>query len=180
MHIKRILIQNFKNINQCELIFHEKINCLCGDNGEGKTNLLDALFYLSTTKSYFASTDAYSFMYNTDNFALNGTYALPDNSLDIISIGAKKGGEKIVKKNSKQYSRLSEHIGVYPIVMVSPSDTNLINESGEERRKFLNLILSQTDREYLIKIQKYNHILAQRNKLLKSEVMMPEIGRAHV
>ena len=85
MYLKRILIQNFKNITQCELNFHNKINCLCGDNGEGKTNLLDAIFYLSTSKSYFSSTDAYTFMYNTDNFALNGTYELPDKTVDIIS-----------------------------------------------------------------------------------------------
>lgn len=167
MYLKRILIQNFKNIINCELNFNSKINCLCGDNGVGKTNLLDAIFYLSTTKSYFSSSDSYTYNYESDSVAINGIYIFPDKFTDNISVGLKRGVEKIVKKNGKQYSRISEHIGQYPIVMVSPFDTNLINESGDERRKFINLILSQIDRDYLVKIQKYNHLLTHRNKLLK-------------
>ena len=138
------------------MVFNPKINCLCVDNGVGKTNLLDAIFYLSTTKSYFSLADTYSFTYNFDFCAINGTYA-NNEFTDVISIGIKRGVDKCVKKNGKQYTKISEHIGQFPIVMVSPADTNLINETGDERRKFINLIIYQIDKEYLVKIQKYNH-----------------------
>ena len=169
MYLKRIIISNFKNIRSADLSFSSKINCISGNNGEGKTNLLDAIYYLSMTKSYFNSSDAYTYTFGESSSALNGTYVREDDTEDKISLGLKNGGEKIVKKNDKSYSRISEHIGHLPIVMVSPSDTSLINGSGEERRKFLNSILSQVDKEYLRRIMRYNQLLAQRNKLLKME-----------
>ena len=167
MYLRRILISNFKNIGEAQLDFSRKINCISGNNGEGKTNLLDAIYYLSMTKSFFSSTDAYTFTFGLDASAVNGIYVLDDNTEDSISIGLKREGEKVVKKNGKSYKKISEHIGLYPIVMVSPADTSLINGSGEERRKFLTLILSQIDKEYLRRLQSYNQLLLQRNKLLK-------------
>lgn len=169
MYLRRISANNFKNIRETQLEFSRKINCISGNNGEGKTNLLDAIYYLSMTKSFFSSTDAYTFAFGEDNAALNGTYVLDDNTEDVISVGMKRNGEKIVKKNAKVYKRISEHIGRYPIVMVSPADTVLVNGSGEERRKFLTLILSQIDKEYLKRMQQYNQLILQRNKLLKMD-----------
>lgn len=175
MYLSRILIQNFKNIREADLRFAKKINCISGNNGEGKTNLLDAIFYLSTTKSFFSTSDTYTFTFGESSAALNGTYINDENTEEKISIGIRGGSEKIVKRNDKQYQRLAEHIGLIPVVMVSPADTSLINESGEERRKFMNLILSQVDKEYLKRIQSYNQLLAQRNKLLKSPDMSYEL-----
>ena len=175
MHLKRISVNNFKNIREAQLEFSRKVNCISGNNGEGKTNLLDAIYYLSMTKSFFSSTDAYTFTFGEDSAALNGAYLLDDNTEDVISVGMKKDGEKIVKKNSKVYKRISEHIGRYPIVMVSPADTVLVNGSGEERRKFLTLILSQIDKEYLKMMQQYNQMLLQRNKLLKEDYVCWEL-----
>ena len=172
MYLRRISVNNFKNISEAQLEFSKKINCISGNNGEGKTNLLDAIYYLSMTKSFFSSTDAYTFTFGLDSVAVNGTYVMDDNTEDSISIGLKKEGEKVVKKNAKVYKRISEHIGQYPIVMVSPADTILVNGSGEERRKFLTLILSQIDKEYLKRMQAYNQLLLQRNKLLK----MPSVA----
>ncbi len=167
MYLSRILISNFKNIREADLDFSKKINCISGNNGEGKTNLLDAIYYLSMTKSYFNPTDTYTFTFGENFTALNGAYVQDDSTEDKISIGIKDGGEKTVKKNDKAYKRVSEHIGTIPIVMVSPADTSLINNSGEERRKFMNSILSQVDKEYLRRVMRYNQLLAQRNKLLK-------------
>jgi DNA replication and repair protein RecF len=169
MFLRRILVSDFKNIGEAQLEFSRKINCISGNNGEGKTNLLDAIYYLSMTKSFFSSTDAYTFTFGKDAAAVNGTYVLDDNTEDSISIGLKREGEKTVKKNAKVYKRIAEHIGRYPIVMVSPADTILVNGSGEERRKFLTLILSQIDKEYLKRMQSYNQLLLQRNKLLKMQ-----------
>lgn len=175
MHLKRISVNNFKNIREAQLEFSRKVNCISGNNGEGKTNLLDAIWYLSMTKSFFSSTDAYTFTFGEDTAALNGAYLLDDNTEDVISLGMKKEGEKIVKKNSKVYKRISEHIGRYPIVMVSPADTALVNGLGEERRKFLTLVLSQIDKEYLKMMQQYNQLLLQRNKLLKMDSVCWEL-----
>ena len=169
MYLSRILISNFKNIKSADLSFSRKFNCISGNNGEGKTNLLDAIYYLSMTKSYFNTSDSYTFTFGESSTALNGTYVREDNTEDKIAIAVKNGGEKVVKKNDKSYQRISEHIGNVPIVMVSPSDTSLINGSGDERRKFVNAILSQVDKEYLRRIMHYNQMLAQRNKLLKMD-----------
>ena len=175
MYLKRILISNFKNIEEAQLEFSRKINCISGNNGEGKTNLLDAIYYLSMTKSFFSSTDAYTFKFGEDATAVNGSYVNDDNTEDSISIGVKREGEKVVKKNAKVYKRIAEHIGQFPIVMVSPADTVLVNGSGEERRKFLTLILSQIDKEYLKRMQSYNQLLLQRNKLLKMQNLSGEL-----
>lgn len=166
MYLSKIRIINFKNIKSADLVFSNKFNCISGNNGEGKTNLLDAVYYLSMTKSFFNNTDEFSILFGKDNASLNGTYIREDNSCDVIGINI--GADKFVKRNEKIYARRSDHIGLIPVVMVSPADISLISESGEERRKFMNSILSQMDKEYLRKIQNYNQLLQQRNKLLKS------------
>ncbi len=173
MFLKKIRIVNFKNIKEAELEFSPKINCILGNNGEGKTNLLDAVYFLSMTKSFFNLSDNYVLSFGEKSGGVNGYYVMPDGTSESVSIGIKlldqnSGGYgKAAKRNGKTYTRLSDHIGLIPIVMVSPADTVLVNGSGEERRRFMNFVLSQTDREYLRRIQSYNQLLAQRNKLLK-------------
>jgi len=180
MFLNRILVTNFKNIASADLTFSKKINCISGNNGEGKTNLLDAIYYLSMTKSFFHFSDSFSILHGAASAALNGTYSMDDGTENKISLGlvAKKKQQnddagiledKALKRNGKSYKKLSEHIGLLPIVMVSPSDVALVNSGGEERRKFINALLSQVDNEYLVKIQNYYRLLAQRNKLLKDE-----------
>lgn len=168
MYLKKISITNFKNISEAQINFSPKINCITGINGSGKTNLLDAVYYLSMTKSFFSGMDQFTIKYDSEMTSLHGEYLREDATQEKISLSLDLEGEKHVKRNTKSYTRLSDHIGLIPIVMVSPADTCLINESGEERRKFLNTILSQLDREYLRKLQNYNQLLIQRNKLLKS------------
>ncbi|MFA6334667.1 MAG: DNA replication/repair protein RecF [Bacteroidales bacterium] len=167
MYLKKISITNFKNISEAQINFSPKINCITGINGSGKTNLLDAVYYLSMTKSFFSGMDQYTIKYDCDMTALHAEYLREDGTEETISLSLDQNGEKHIKRNSKSYTRLSDHIGLIPIVMVSPADTSLINESGEERRKFLNAILSQLDREYLRRLQNYNQLLNQRNRLLK-------------
>ena len=168
--LQKIVIQDFRNIALQELSFSPNINCISGGNGEGKTNLLDAIWYLSMTKSAFATTDRYNFRYGTSAFALSGTYALGSGASARFSFRVTDGGQKVVRRDDKPYERISEHIGVLPIVMVSPADISMVSESGDERRRFVNAVLSQMDRHYLADIQQYNRFLLQRNKLLKAGV----------
>lgn len=168
MYLKRISILNFKNINDAKIEFSPKLNCITGINGSGKSNLLDSIYYLSMSKSYFSNLDQYTISYGENLTAIHGDYSKEDGTEEKISLSLTSEGDKIIKRNGKNYHRLSDHIGLIPIVMVSPYDTCLINESGEERRRFLNAILSQTDREYLRRMQNYNQLLSQRNKLLKN------------
>lgn len=167
MYLKKISITNFKNISEAQINFSPKINCITGINGSGKTNLLDAVYYLSMTKSFFSGLDQYTIKYDCDMATLHAEYLREDGTEETISLSLDLNGEKHIKRNSKSYTRFSDHIGLIPVVMVSPADTSLINESGEERRKFLNAILSQLDREYLRRLQNYNQLLNQRNRLLK-------------
>lgn len=165
--LKKIVVQNFRNIAFQELSFSPNINCISGNNGEGKTNLMDAVWYLSMTKSAFASSDRFNFRHGTDTFAVSGTYSMNMGPDVRFSVQVDGKGEKKVRRNDKAYSKISEHIGVLPIVMVSPSDTSLVSESGDDRRRFVNSVLSQMDREYLAAMQQYNRLLFQRNKMLK-------------
>jgi DNA replication and repair protein RecF len=127
------------------------------------------------TKSFFSGMDQYTIRYDCDMAALHADYCREDGTEENISVSLSATGEKHIKRNSKSYTRLSDHVGLIPIVMVSPSDTSLINESGEERRRFLNAILSQLDREYLRRVQNYNQLLNQRNKLLKGVNISDEL-----
>lgn len=170
MFLERISLLNFKNVEQCDLSFSENINCLLGNNGTGKTNLLDAIYYLSISKSAMNLTDGQCVRHSQDFFMLNGQYTIGDGQQrEQITCAFKRGGTgKILKRNGKEYERMSEHIGLLPVVMVSPQDTVLINESAEERRRFMNSFLSQIDKTYLGALVRYNHLLVERNKLLKT------------
>lgn len=165
--LKKILIQDFRNIAFQELDFSPNANCISGGNGEGKTNLLDAIWTLSMTKSAFASNDKYNIRYDCNSFSLLGHYQLQDGSNTRIALRLSPSGEKQLKRDDKAYGKLSEHIGLLPIVMVSPDDSSMICDGGEQRRRFVNSVLSQTDHQYLLDMQQYRRILAQRNTILK-------------
>ena len=127
--LKKIVVQDFRNIQLAELAFSPNINCFSGNNGEGKTNLMDAIYYLSMTKSAFAASDRYVFRHGCDSFSLAGTYDM-DNGLDsLFAIQVRPGGEKKLRRDDKPYGRISEHIGELPVVMVSPADISLVSES---------------------------------------------------
>lgn len=165
--LEKIVISDFRNIQLQELEFSPNVNCVSGNNGEGKTNLLDAIYYLSMTKSAFSTSDKFNFRHGTTEFSLSGTYRMPNGLSSRFAVRITSGGEKKVKRDDKQYGKVSEHIGVLPIVMVSPSDITMVSESGEERRRFVNSVLSQMDKEYMSMMQQYNRLLLQRNRMLK-------------
>lgn len=165
--LEKIVISDFRNIILQELEFSPNVNCVSGNNGEGKTNLLDAIYYLSMTKSAFALSDKFNFRHGTEEFSLSGLYRMENGLSSRFSVKMTSKGEKKMKRDEKQYGKVSEHIGVLPVVMVSPSDISMVSESGEERRRFVNAVLSQMDREYMTSLQQYNRLLLQRNKMLK-------------
>lgn len=167
MYLKRLTISNFKNYENAELQFSSKINCFVGNNAGGKTNLLDALYYLSFSKSYFTSVDSQNIKHGKDFFSIHGTYRNQEETDDKISCVQKKGQKKSVKFNSKEYKRLADHIGKIPLVMISPYDRDLINEGSEVRRKYVDGVISQFDKQYLDHLLNYNKALLQRNTLLK-------------
>lgn len=174
MYLRKINLQNFKNIREAHLEFSPRINCVSGRNGEGKTNLLDAVYYLSMTKSYFKAPEQFSCTMGESQMVINGEYVQNDGTESMVAVQL-TGEQKVFKTDRKVCTRLSEHIGKFPIVMISPSDTALINESAEARRRFMNMLLSQTDREYLRSVQSYNKLLQYRNKLLKEETPNTEL-----
>jgi len=167
MHLKTLNILNFKNLEEVKLELSEKLNCFTGNNGAGKTNLLDAVYYLSFTKSYFNTTDSMNLNSNNNFFVIQGEY-LRKEKKENIYCGYTKEKKKIFKRNDKAYKKFSEHIGLIPIVMVSPDDSILISGSGEERRKYVDSVISQYDKEYLHVLIKYNKVIQQRNRLLKN------------
>ncbi|MDR0667230.1 MAG: DNA replication/repair protein RecF [Prevotellaceae bacterium] len=167
MHITHLSVTNFKNIEAAELDFSPNLNCFVGDNGEGKTNLLDAIYYLSMAKSCFGGSDSLHIRHDAPFFLLQGRYRRHDDET-VVACGIRRGEGKVLKRDNKTYDRLSDHLGFIPLVIISPADNEWINESGEERRKYLNTLLVQIDREYLHALTRYNHLLAQRNKLLKA------------
>ena len=175
MFLTRISLSDFKNIASADVEFSPKINCISGSNGAGKTNVLDAIYYLSMTKSYFSASDRYVCRFGSDESILCGFYRMDNDVEEKVAASIRIGGEKTFKRGSKRYQRFSEHIGLLPIVMISPADSSLINESGEQRRKYMNFILSQTDKGYLQHIQAYNQLLSQRNVLLKSDSRLGEL-----
>lgn len=166
MHLHRIILHDFKNVADAELEFSSGVNCVVGNNGTGKTNLLDAIYYLSMTKSYFSQSDQYVIRHGCEEAIATGFYRMDNDCEEKISAAIRKG-DKVIRRGEKNYSRFSEHIGLIPIVMVSPYDASLINDSGDERRRYLNFILSQIDGKYLAHIQQYNQLLVRRNKLLR-------------
>ena len=169
MILKHISILNYKNLEQVELEFSPNMNCFIGQNGMGKTNLLDAVYYLSFCKSAGNPIDSQNIMHNQDFFMLQGSYLTEGNDVEDIYCGLKRKQKKQFKRNKKEYSRLSDHIGLIPLVMVSPADTDLISGGSEERRRFMDVVISQYDKEYLETLIRYNKALLQRNTLLKAE-----------
>ncbi len=166
MYLKNLSLVNFKNYEEAGIHFSEKINCLVGDNGVGKTNILDAIHYLSLCKSYFNPIDSQNIKKEEDFFIIQGEFEKGEET-DKVYCGIKKGKKKVFKRNSKEYQKLAEHIGLFPVVMISPADSSLIAEGSEERRKFMNGVISQYDKEYLDDVINYNKALKQRNALLK-------------
>ena len=166
MHLKKLSLLNFKNYREAGIDFDEGVNAFVGGNGEGKTNLLDAIHYLSLCKSYFNAIDGQNIKQHEDFFILQGVFDL-DGIDENISCGLKRGQKKTFKRNQKEYNRLSEHIGLLPVVMISPTDTNLITDGSEERRKFPDSIISQFDRNFLEDLISYSRALMQRNTYLK-------------
>lgn len=167
MLIERLSILNYKNIEQADIYPSPKINCFLGSNGMGKTNLLDAIYYLSFCKSFTNNSDTQNINHNADLALIQGWYA-NDTHTDEFFCSLKKRQKKQFKRNKKEYERLSEHIGVVPLVLVSPSDSDLIAGSSDERRKFIDIFLSQFDKGYLNSLIRYNKALLQRNALLKN------------
>jgi DNA replication and repair protein RecF len=175
MIVDKISLLNFKNIEEAELSFSPGMNCFFGDNGMGKTNLLDALYYLSFTKNYTNLMDSQLIRHEQDFAVLQGFY-LEDKEPEEIYCGIKRGKKKVFKRNKKEYERLSEHIGLIPLVMISPADTDLIQGGSEERRKFVDMLICQYDKEYMQALIRYNKALLQRNSLLKNELPVQDIS----
>ena len=174
MILKRISILNYKNLEQVELDFSPKMNCFIGQNGMGKTNLLDAVYYLSFCKSSANPIDSQNIKHNQDFFVVQGSYLTDEGEPEEVYCGLKRRQKKQFKRNKKEYSKLSDHIGLIPLVMVSPADSELILGGSEERRRFMDVVISQYDREYLSALIRYNKAMAQRNTLLKAEVELDD------
>lgn len=167
MHLQQLSLVNYKNMASATFSFDAKINCFVGNNGVGKTNVLDAIYYLSYTKSYFNAVATQNIKHDEDFFMIEGDYLMQEERLEKILCSLKKGTKKIVKRNGKAYDKFSDHIGSFPLVMISPADRDLIVEGSETRRKFMDGVISQQDRSYLQHLINYNKLLAQRNALLK-------------
>ncbi|MFB9057105.1 DNA replication/repair protein RecF [Mariniflexile ostreae] len=166
MILKALSLLNYKNFDSKSFIFNEKINCIVGNNGIGKTNVLDAIYHLSFGKSYFNPIASQNIKHDEDFFVVNGDY-IKDNNPEKLVISLKRGQKKVIKRNGKAYERFSEHIGLLPLVIISPADRDLIIEGSDTRRKFIDTVISQSDKSYLEHLIRYNKILAQRNALLK-------------
>lgn len=166
MILKNISLVNFKNYLGVELELNPKINCFVGNNGQGKTNLLDAIYYLSFCKSFLNPIDSQNINYDENFFMIQGLYDREGKS-ELIYCGIKKGQKKVFKRNKKDYEKLSDHIGFLPLVIISPSDSALVNDGSELRRKFIDGIISQYDNNYLEALLNYNKALSHRNALLK-------------
>ena len=168
MYLKKISLLNFKNIAQEELALCPGINCLVGDNGAGKTNIIDAVYYLSMCKSSLAMTDGQSVRHGADFFLAEGQYLTDAGKTESVVCSFSRKGGKVLKRNGKEYERLSDHVGLIPAVIVSPADSALISDAADERRRYLNGFISQLDRTYLAAVMRYNGVLAERNRLLKN------------
>lgn len=166
MYLSSLNLSNFKNYGEIDINFSPRINCFVGDNGVGKTNILDAIHYLSLTKSYFVNVDSVNIRHGEDFFIIKGTFRNTEGDEEVMC-GLHKGKRKVFRRDGKEYSRISDHIGRYPVVMVSPADSIIITGGSEERRKFMNNVISQFNRNYLNGIIAYNKALKQRNRLLK-------------
>ncbi len=166
MHCRQISMVQFKNLEELQVELSAKFNCFAGHNGAGKTNLLDAIYYLSFCKSFTNPIDTQNIRFGKDIFVIQGIYQL-NGQKDTLYCGLQRGQRKVFKKNKKEYGRLSDHIGHYPLVLLSPADARLILGGSEDRRKFVDGVIAQYNKEYLHKLINYNKALQQRNALLK-------------
>ena len=169
MILKSISIVNYKNIRTANLDLSPNMNCLIGQNGMGKTNFLDAIYFLSFCKSANHTPDSLAVTHGQDFFVIDGEYMNETGDLERIYCGMKKGQRKHFKRNGKEYKKLAEHIGLIPIILVSPADTLLIEGSGEERRRLMDMVIAQYDRGYINALNNYGKALQQRNAMLKEE-----------
>ena len=166
MILKKLSLINYKNFDQLTIDFDSKINCFVGKNGIGKTNVLDAIYHLAFGKSYFNPITSQNVKHGEDFFMLEGAFENGDKSEKIIT-SFKKGQRKLIKRNGKHYEKLSDHIGTIPLVIISPTDRDLILEGSDTRRKFMDGVISQGDKLYLEALLRYNKVLSQRNAMLK-------------
>ena len=184
MFLQKISLANFKSYEYESFDFSERVNCIVGENGTGKTNLLDAIYFLALTKSSISNQDALSINHEAGYMMIEGTFVISDigfgiadystskseitnHKSEIITISLQRGQKKAVLRDKKAYERISEHIGRFPVVMLSPNDTDIIRDGSEERRKFFDGVMAQLDSEYLENLLQYNRLLLQRNSLLK-------------
>jgi len=166
MLLRRLSLINYKNFESKELVFDSKINCFVGDNGIGKTNILDSIYHLSFGKSYFNPVSSQNIRHGSDFFVIDGTFEKEDREEKIVC-SLKKNNKKIIKRNGKAYDRFADHIGLLPLVIISPADRDLIIEGSDTRRKFIDGVISQSDKSYLQHLINYNKVVSQRNALLK-------------
>lgn len=176
MELQRLTLFNFKNYTQAELEVDSTCNAFTGENGEGKTNLLDAIHYLALCKSYFHPVDSQNILHDQDTAMLQGVF-LHHGKEESISCGIRRNQKKVFRRNAKEYDRLTDHIGLVPVVMIAPTDTQLITDGSEERRRFLDSIISQFDKPYLDDLVNYNRIVSQRNALLKQAAANGRLDR---
>jgi DNA replication and repair protein RecF len=167
MYLKSLSLINFKNYQEANLDFTPKVNCFTGKNASGKTNLLDAIYYLSFCKSFSNPIDSQNINHEFEFFSIQGVYQVNGNS-DELHCGMKRNQNKVFRRNKKVYERLSDHIGLYPLVLIHPGDVNLLLGGSEDRRKFVDGVISQYDNEYLHVLLQYKRALLQRNTLLKT------------
>lgn len=168
MILNKLTILNYRNIATADLEFSPKVNCFVGQNGEGKTNVLDAIYFLSLTKSMANSIDSMNVRHGEEMMMVQGVYDL-NGTEEEISIGMKSRQKKHVKRNKKEYKRLTEHIGLLPLIIASPNDSSIISGGSEERRRLMDVVISQYDAEYMASLMAYNKALQQRNAMLKAE-----------
>ena len=166
MLLRQLSLINYKNFESKELVFDSKINCFVGDNGIGKTNILDAIYHLSFGKSYFNPISSQNIRHGSDFFVIDGTFEKDDREEKIVC-SLKRNNKKIIKRNGKAYERFADHIGLLPLVIISPADRDLIIEGSDTRRKFIDGVISQSDKKYLQQLINYNKVISQRNALLK-------------
>ncbi len=166
MHLRRISLINYKNFDDAGFDFDARVNCFVGRNGVGKTNVLDAIYHLAYGKSYFNPMSVQNIRHETEFFVIDGEFDIDDRSEQIVC-SLKKGQKKVLKRNGKEYEKLSDHIGFIPLVIISPSDRDLITEGSDTRRKFIDQVISQLDPKYLRSLIQYEKVLQQRNALLK-------------
>ena len=166
LHLEKLFLTDFKNYEEGRFEFCQDVNCIVGENGSGKTNLLDAVYFLALSKSAFHNQDGLSIRHEADFFIIDGTFQNQQKAVQ-ITCSLQRGQRKVLMSDKKSYERISEHIGRFPVVLMAPNDTDVVREGSEERRRFFDGVLSQLDQHYLQDLLQYNKILIQRNSLLK-------------